>query len=247
MEISKLLSITEPKPISELNKDQIKELQFALSWLGYPVGEVDGLIGPKTRGAWAEFKTDVYEGNPLLIGPNSIAALDENLKKINVSSKISLNTTDETIEAIKQECKAQGIGSSEQIAYVLATVKWETAHTFKPVKEAFWLSEAWRKNNLKYYPYYGRGYVQLTWKTNYKKYGDILGIDLVSNPDLALDPKYALFILVHGFKIGIFTGHKITDHINSYITDFYNARRCINGLDHATDIKNIALKFLKEL
>ncbi|OJU53477.1 MAG: hypothetical protein BGN93_21365 [Acinetobacter sp. 39-4] len=151
------------------------------------------------------------------------------------------------MESIKFECKAQDIGSPEQIAYVLATVKWETAHTFKPVKEAFWLSEEWRKMHLKYYPYYGRGYVQLTWVTNYKKYTQIMGVDLVNDPDLALNPKNALFILVHGFKTGAFTGKKITDFINSYVTDFYNARRCINGLDGADNIKKIAENFLKNL
>ncbi len=92
-----------------------------------------------------------------------------------------------------------------------------------------------------YYPYYGRGYVQLTWEDNYKKYEDILGIDLVDQPDLALDPKTALFILVHGFKTGAFTGKKITDFINEEEEpDFYNARKCINGLDHAQDIADIA-------
>ena len=49
-------------------------------------------------------------------------------------------------------------------AYGLATAWWETNKTMQPVREAYWLSEAWRKPNLRYYPHYGRGYVQLTWK-----------------------------------------------------------------------------------
>jgi hypothetical protein len=52
------------------------------------------------------------------------------------------------------------------MAYVLATTEWETDHTFKPVREAFWKDEAWRQVNLRYYPYYGRGYMQLTWEDN---------------------------------------------------------------------------------
>jgi hypothetical protein len=49
------------------------------------------------------------------------------------------------------------------MAYVLATTQWETAQTFKPVREAFWKDEEWRRVNLaRYYPYYGRGFVQLT-------------------------------------------------------------------------------------
>lgn len=133
-----------------------------------------------------------------------------------------------------------------QIAYVLATTDWETGHTFKPVREAFWKDEEWRRNNLyRYYPYYGRGFVQLTWEDNYRKYSEILGVDLVNNPDLAMEPLNAAFILVHGFKTGGFTGKKITDYINGDGIDFVNARRCINGVDKAQDIAAIAQGFME--
>ena len=144
-------------------------------------------------------------------------------------------TKEETIKAIRNKCIDMDLDLTSQIGYVLGTVDWETAHTFQPVKEAYWNSENWRKSHLRYYPYYGRGYVQLTWKDNYRKYGEKLGIDLVGNPDLALDPDNAMFILIDGFKTGAFTGKKITDYINEDRTDFYNARRCINGLDRADE------------
>lgn len=156
------------------------------------------------------------------------------------------STKEGTIAAIKAECVNQGIGSAAQIAYVLATVDWETGHAWKPVREAFWKDEEWRRNNLsRYYPYYGRGFVQITWKENYQKYAKILGVDLEGNPDLALEPENAMFILVHGFKTGAFTGKKINDYINEGGTDFHNARRCINGVDRAEEIAAIAQRFLK--
>jgi putative chitinase len=48
--------------------------------------------------------------------------------------------------------------------------------------------------------YHGRGYVQLTHDYNYKKYGDRLGIDLLNNPELALDGDIAARIAVEYWK-----------------------------------------------
>ena len=155
----------------------------------------------------------------------------------------------QNVQAIKDECKKQKLLLPTQVAYVLATVQHETGDTFEPVREAFWVknAEAWREANLRYYPYYGRGFVQLTWKTNYQKYSDILKVDLVSNPDAALDPVTAAFILVHGFIHGVFTGNKISDYINATRTDYRAARRCINGVDRADLIAGYARAWQSQL
>ena len=44
--------------------------------------------------------------------------------------------------------------------------------------------------------YHGRGYIQLTHKYNYKEYGDKLGVDLVNNPELAMQGDIAAKIAV---------------------------------------------------
>ena len=152
-----------------------------------------------------------------------------------------------TVAAIEAECIRQGLTLKTQIAYVLATAEWETANTLKPVREAYWMPEIWRKKRFRYYPYYGRGYVQLTWKFNYDRYSKILGIDLVTHPDRALEPAIACFVLVHGFKHGVFTGKAITDFIRQGKTDFVGARRCINGTDKAGKIAAIAVRRLKAM
>ena len=94
------------------------------------------------------------------------------------------------------ECERQGL-LRNQCAYVLATAFWETARTMKPVVEAFWKTEAWRKKNLRYYPWHGRGFVQLTWEKNYQRAARETGAPLDNrNPDAALQPDIAAAIIV---------------------------------------------------
>lgn len=130
-----------------------------------------------------------------------------------------------------------------QAAYILATSYWETARTMRPVVEAYWLTEAWREKNLRYYPYHGRGFVQLTWKANYIKAGKELGIDFVANPDQLLNASNSAKILVKGSMEGWFTGKKIPDYITIQKSDFKGARRVINGTDKASDIAKIAKRY----
>ena len=241
-----LSTITDAIKVADLKRPQIRELQQALAQLGYPVGNIDGLYGRRTATAWSEFKEDEYQGDPELIGPGSVALLKVRLPK-NGGRIHDFSTKAGTVEAIKWECDQHGLSLSQQKAYVLATTEWETAHTFKPVREAYWLSEDWRRKNLRYYPYYGRGYVQLTWRANYDKYSKIIGTDLVNNPDKVMEPNLSLFILVHGFKTGTFTGRRITDYINRERTDYRNARRCINGTDKASEIAQLALAWERTL
>ena len=152
----------------------------------------------------------------------------------------------QTIDLIQKECKTQGVTDPRQIAYILATVAWETNHTYKPVREAYWCSEAWRKRHLKYYPYYGRGLVQITWESNYEKFGTLLRIDLVNHPDLALYSAYAVFIAVYGMKHGSFTGKSLDLYFNKWSReDWVDARHIINGHDKAHVIASMAREIYK--
>lgn len=95
--------------------------------------------------------------------------------------------------------------------------------------------------------FYGRGPVQLTWRANYKKFVTVVGVDLVSNPDLALIPEYGIKIIVEGMSRGLFTGGKLSDYFNDEKCDWINARRIVNGTDCAEKIAAIAKTYYAEL
>lgn len=241
----------QPTALKSLDSTQLIELQTALITLGYPAGDIDGKYGAMTRNAWAEFLHDTHQTSARdAIDSAAVAQLQASLDDASQIQDYDFSSKAGTINAITQECIRQGIGLKNQIAYVLATADHETNHTFKPVTEAYWLNDPdayLKQHHADYYPYYGRGYVQLTWDYNYEKYGKLIGEDLIHHPELALKPGIALFVLVHGFKTGAFTGRKISDYLNAHTTDFVKARYCINGQDKAKEIAALANNYLETL
>ncbi len=135
------------------------------------------------------------------------------------------------------------------IAYMLATIKHECADRWKPIEE-FASGQAYegRKDMGNVDPgdgprYKGRGYVQLTWRVNYRKFGNRLNVNLEGNPLLALDPAISYQITSLGMRLGLFTGKELSDYIHDDHCDYRNARKIINGLDKADRIKGYAEKF----
>ena len=149
-------------------------------------------------------------------------------------------------QLILSECQKRGL-LRNQAAYVLATAFWETARTMEPVKEAFWLSEDWRKNNLRYYPWYGRGFVQITWEANYVRMGNRLNVDLTTDPEVVMDPALSAQILVIGMVEGLFTSKKLDDYITLQQSNYRGARRIVNGTDKAGPIAEIAEEYEEAL
>ncbi|MGI9481365.1 MAG: hypothetical protein ACR2OR_03300 [Hyphomicrobiales bacterium] len=135
----------------------------------------------------------------------------------------------------------------EQSAYVLATVFHETARTMQPIEEY----GGW---NTRYAPWFGRGYVQLTWEENYKKQQDKLhAIPQVHEYSVpyqvhddwnnALHPTTSAIITVGGMRDGDFTGKALNDYIQPGSIDYINARRIVNGTDRAEQIAGYAALF----
>ncbi len=178
----------------------------------------------------------------------------------------------EGTEAIINEFERAGDADMRKLAYILATAFHETGGKMIPVREGFAKTDARARHiirkrryampdatsngkplNDQYgHVYYGRGHVQLTWADNYKRMGDILGIPLLQNPDLALDPDYSARILVEGMmrgksNRGDFTGKALEDYFNDHKDDPVGARRIVNGTDKANLIATYHKTFLDAL
>ena len=124
------------------------------------------------------------------------------------------------------------------LAYAFATTYHETDQHMQPIEEYG------KGRGLPYGKpdpttgkvYYGRGFVQLTWERNYKTMSDLLGVDFVNHPELALELDNATNIMFMGMIKGLFTGKSLGDYFSKTKEDWVNARRIINGLDKAQAI-----------
>jgi len=228
--------------LADLKKevDLLKEIQTRLKALGLYTIAIDGLWGPSTENAMDQFCDSVHLNcmDTGLFGPTFAKALLET-QAVDNPGPYGLPTwwqggnKDQLALAVAKEGKAQGVTDRNQLCYIMATIQHETAATYKPIAE-------YGGARQRYAHYYGRGYVQLTWKYNYEKYGTMLHQDFVNHPDLVMQPDVSLFIIVNGMKDGIFTGKKLSDYISGSRVDFVNARRIINGLDRADLIAGYA-------
>lgn len=157
---------------------------------------------------------------------------------------------------------AGGETDRRKLAYCLATFKWETAHTMSPIDE----HGGPKYFNSRYGPqtkvgktlgnkqvgdgalFHGRGYVQLTGRSNYAKAKGLTKVDLISEPDRAKEPELAYQIAIQGMIDGWFTGRKLAQFFkDGQSPDYENARTIINGHDKAANIADIARRFSEVL
>lgn len=148
-------------------------------------------------------------------------------------------------ETMFNEWESRQMQDYRQLAYILATCYHESGHTMQPIAEyGKGAGRAYGKPDPETgKTYYGRGYCQITWRKNYQTFSNLLHVDLVHNPDLAMDPKIATDIIFEGMVKGLFTGKKLSDYFNAAKEDWVNARRIINGTDCAGLIANYAHTF----
>ncbi|MEQ1624980.1 MAG: glycoside hydrolase family 19 protein, partial [Sediminibacterium sp.] len=88
----------------------------------------------------------------------------------------------------------------------------------------------------------GRGAIQLTGRANYKKYGQLLGLDLENNPKLAESAE-------HGFRIAaaFWKTHGLNELADSGLFKSITKRinGGTNGLAERTEFYERALEYMK--
>lgn len=125
-----------------------------------------------------------------------------------------------------------GINTPAMQVATAATVAVETG-VFKPIRERR-ASQArqpalWEAQN-RYWPsgFFGRGFIQLTWRGSYLDAGERLGVDLVGSPGLALEPITAARVLAYFLE-----SRKV--QAPAAIGDWRRVRRLVNGGTNGLD------------
>lgn len=152
----------------------------------------------------------------------------------------------------------------------LANLKHETGHEYVPNYERGPRSY-FNRYNGRYgntgpndgFLYRGAGYIHLTFKDNYRMMSREIGVDLVTNPELAVVPEHAYEVMVVGMIKGLFRrGHSLPRYFNDETENlrhaFHDAREIINGwrydkylkrrvLDAAEKVRDYSLVFYEVL
>lgn len=133
------------------------------------------------------------------------------------------------VEGCLQDMK---LNSTRTCIAAIATIVVETAHTFKPIHEygtaAYFEAHYQGRADLgNTHPgdgvkFSGRGLIQTTGELNYEHDGKLIGVDLISNPDKALEPHNSAALFV-----AFFWEHHIAADADR--GDWVMVRRKVNG------------------
>lgn len=239
----------------------VKALQETLKKHGFNPGQADGDFGPATKAAVIAFQRGEGLLADGVVGPRTQHALglvrDAALASVIpgvtvavVSRMFPATAVDSIAENLPFVCdglKERDLIDKPMVLMALATIRAET-EGFQPISEGrskfntspgghpFDLYDNRRdlgnQNRGDGERFCGRGYIQLTGRSNYEKYGQAIGLgnDLLSNPQLANDPTIA------GRLLAIFLKDKERQIKEALVDrDLRTARRLVNGGSHGLD------------
>jgi peptidoglycan L-alanyl-D-glutamate endopeptidase CwlK len=153
---------------------------------------------------------------------------------------------------------AAGLFDKTMVLMALATIRVESS-TFAPIDEEVYRDTATRKGNTSAHGqpfdnydnrsalgnvnpgdgarYHGRGFIQLTGRSNYAHYGEALSVDLLDKPELALDPVIAAKVLAQYL---LENERRIREALAS--EDLAHARAVVNGGDNGLAVFSAAFQ-----
>ena len=192
-------------------------LQSHLSRLGYQPGTLDGRAGPKTTAALDAAGLSAEDVDAAL------SVLAERLQLQRAQIPILTPARFRALAPTGKQGWLPGLNSflvsahitEDRLAFTLAQLAHESGG-FKFAKEQG------RGPDTRYWPYIGRGPIQLTWERNYAAAGDWLGLDLVNNPAWVEQPAI-------GWQCAAW--YWINTGLNAHTDagDFESLTRAING------------------
>ncbi|HYM03409.1 MAG TPA: peptidoglycan-binding protein [Stellaceae bacterium] len=239
----------------------VTALQTKLQAAGFPPGAIDGEFGPGTQAAVLAFQQTEGLTPDGVVGPETARALgfaEAELPPpaampdvtVAIVSKMFPSTPLGPINAnlpqVLAALVAADLTATPIVLAALATIRAET-EGFVPISEGrsrFNTSPAGhpfdlydnRKDLGNQGPpdgdsFKGRGYVQLTGRANYTKFGPLVGVDnLVDQPDQANDPVIAAKILA-----AFLDAKKTALGAALAANDLATARRLVNGGSNGLD------------
>ncbi|MBK7870869.1 MAG: hypothetical protein IPJ74_09365 [Saprospiraceae bacterium] len=155
-----------------------------------------------------------------------------------------LNSTNlEAIELLTKEFARIGDGDIRKLAYVFASAEHESrlGDLMTELGDRSYFDKYENRKDLGNtqpgdgYRFRGRGYIQITGRSNYNKFSKLLGIDLVGNPNLAIQSEIAAKIAVYGMVNGSFRGKSLAKYFNSYRTDWSMQGRLLMAMFQKTE------------